>query len=208
LHQYQRPRRTVEGDGNGEGEPREFIQATLDDVLLAGRLLSAAAGRRLDQLLPQTRQLLVLLDDHVAELARRENKPRDQVRFTQRGVREALGWGDFQLRRHLARLVELEYVLVYRTGRGNQRVYELLYDGQGRQGQPFVLGLVEAEQLLANPSAAGNDHLDQRNDHRPMGNRSPIDAPPSTGENSASRSPAKRLRDSAAQSGRRRSQRR
>ncbi|MEZ6099004.1 MAG: hypothetical protein R3E01_08535 [Pirellulaceae bacterium] len=69
------------------------------------------------------------------------------IRFTQRQLREELGWGDFQLRRHLARLVELEYILAYRTGARNQREYQLLYDGEGRQGERFLLGLAELEQL-------------------------------------------------------------
>jgi hypothetical protein len=47
----------------------------------------------------------------------------------------------------LVRLVELEYVLAYRTGAGNQRQYELLYDGQGRNGEPFLLGLTDVAKL-------------------------------------------------------------
>jgi hypothetical protein len=78
------------------------------------------------------------------------------VRFTQREVREALGLSDRQLRRHLARLVELEYVVCHRTGSGNSRDYTLIYDGQGKTGQRFMLGLVDAQNLppLAKKSAA------------------------------------------------------
>ena len=83
--------------------------------------------------------------------AARRRSPGHLVRFTQRETREQLGWGDFQLRRHLARLVELEYVLAHRTGYGNQRQYELLYEGQGRQGEPFLLGLADPEELSAGP---------------------------------------------------------
>jgi predicted ArsR family transcriptional regulator len=38
------------------------------------------------------------------------------------------GWGDFAIRRHLARLVEREWVQVSR-GPGNQRRYQLVEDG-------------------------------------------------------------------------------
>ena len=93
-------------------------------------------GQSLAGLLPQTRQLLRLLDErHVTVRARREKKSRGLIRVTQRELREALAWGDFSLRRHLSRLVELEYVLAYRTGARNQREYQLLYDGQGRGGE-------------------------------------------------------------------------
>ena len=62
-------------------------------------------------------------------------------------LRSALGWSDRTLRRQLARLVELEYVVVYRTGRGNGRAYQLLYDGQGRDGRPTLLGLIDPAEL-------------------------------------------------------------
>ena len=56
------------------------------------------------------------------------------------------------MRKHLARLVQLEYVLAYRTGAGNQREYELLYDGEGQDGQPFLLGLVDSSRLAGVPT--------------------------------------------------------
>ena len=62
-------------------------------------------------------------------------------------MRGATGWTDFQVRVHLGRLVELEYVLVHRGGRGQSFVYELLYEGQGQDGRPFVIGLVDDELL-------------------------------------------------------------
>lgn len=60
-------------------------------------------------------------------------------------MREALGWGDTQLKIHLARVVEMEYLVVLREGNGF--AYELLYDGKGADGMPFVPGLIEVEQL-------------------------------------------------------------
>ena len=54
---------------------------------------------------------------------------------------------DRSLRRHLSRLVELEYVLAYRTGRGNQREYQLLYDPHARLRTGWQLGLVDVDRL-------------------------------------------------------------
>jgi hypothetical protein len=45
---------------------------------------------------------------------------------------------------HLGRLVELEYLIVHRGARGQSFVYELVYDGKGRDGAPFVSGLIDA----------------------------------------------------------------
>jgi hypothetical protein len=36
---------------------------------------------------------------------------------------------------------------VHRGGRGQSFVYELLYDGQGRDGKPFLMGLIDIEAL-------------------------------------------------------------
>ncbi len=143
LHQHQRARKSRKV----AGVARDYLESTVEDAALANRLLSEVMGQSLAGLLPQTRQLLRLLDEHIAQRARREKKPREAIRVTQRELREALAWGDFSLRRHLSRLVELEYVLAYRTGARNQREYQLLYDGQGQNEAKFLLGLVDTERL-------------------------------------------------------------
>jgi hypothetical protein len=144
LHQHQRETRRV---CEANGHPADYLVASLDDVALANRLASQVMGQSLDALLPQTRQLLNLIDDLIHRLAQQEKKPRGMIRFTQRGLRESLTWSDFQIRKHVARLVQLEYILAYRTGAKNQREYELLYDGQGRDGEPFLLGLTDISLL-------------------------------------------------------------
>jgi hypothetical protein len=68
---------------------------------------------------------------------------RADYRFSRRDVREHTGWGNTQLKVHLARLAELEYVLVHRGRQGQGYVYELAYDGQGRDGTPFLPGLLD-----------------------------------------------------------------
>ena len=62
--------------------------------------------------------------------------PAREVRFSRKDVREATGWSDTQLRVHLGRLAELEYLLVHRGARGQSFEYELLYDGDGSAGAP------------------------------------------------------------------------
>ena len=61
--------------------------------------------------------------------------PAADYRFSRRDVREHAGWSDFQVKMHMHKLEELEYVLVHRGGRGQSFVYELLYDGAGRDGK-------------------------------------------------------------------------
>ena len=136
LHQHQRKQIPLV-DGS------MAVEATLADLHLANRLISEVMGQSLDDLLPQTRQLLVLIDNWVNRQARQQKCGRNMIRFSQRELRESFGWSDFQLRHHLARLVELEYVLAFRSGQGNGKLYQLLYDGEGRDGNRFVLGLTE-----------------------------------------------------------------
>jgi hypothetical protein len=145
LHQYQRPLRTVVH----QGERVEYVEVTLDDLAVANRLAHEVLGRSLDELAPQTRRLLTLLDTQVREACARQAMARTAYRFTRREIRGWTGWSDFQVRTHLDRLVTLEYVLVHRGGRGQGFVYELLYDGQGHEGEPFVMGLVDVETLRA-----------------------------------------------------------
>jgi DNA primase catalytic core len=145
LHQYQRPLKTV----MHQGERVEYVEVTLEDIAVANRLAHEVLGRSLDELAPQTRRLLGLLDGMVHEACERQAVVRATYRFTRRDVRRFTGWSDFQVRTHLERLISLEYVLVHRGGRGQGFVYELLYDGQGQDGEPFVMGLVDVEGLRA-----------------------------------------------------------
>jgi hypothetical protein len=103
----------------------------------------------LDELPPQTRRVLALLDRFVTGRAREKGLERAQVRFSRREVREHAGISDTQLRLHLDRLVALEYVLARRDGAGGRLVYELVYDGGGEDGKPFVPGLIDVQALKA-----------------------------------------------------------
>ena len=143
LHQFQRPVRT---DTRGE-RTKEYVEATLDDVALANHLASEVLGRTLDELPPQSRRLLMLLDEMVKATCQAHGLERSDLRFSRRDVRLATGWTDFQVRIHLDRLVSLEYVLVHRGARGQSFVYELLYDGQGKEGEPFVIGLADVDAI-------------------------------------------------------------
>jgi DNA primase catalytic core len=153
LHQHQRPVLSLARPGQ---EPVAYIEATVADIASAGRLAHAMLGSTLDELPPQTRRLLGLVRDMTASRAAAEGiKPRE-VRFTRREVREATGWSDTQLKVHLGRLLELEYLIVRRGLDGQHAarfVYELIYDGEGQDGAPFLMGLIDIEALAAEQAA-------------------------------------------------------
>jgi DNA primase len=151
LHQHQRTRKTAT---TGDGRTIVYIEATLADIGLANRLANDVLGQTLDELPPQTRRLLVVLDGVVAGEAKLREVDRQQVRFTRRQLREQLGWGDTQLKVHLARLVDLELVIGHRAdGGGTGLVYELAWSGEGVDGRRFMIGLTAPAQLESTSTA-------------------------------------------------------
>jgi DNA primase catalytic core len=155
LHQHQRARRTATGS---DGRQVTFIEVIAEDVALANRLAHEVLGRSLDELPPQTRRLLEVLDGIVAATAAEKMIDRDQVRLSRRQVREVTGWGDTQLKVHLGRLVDLELVVAYRAERGSGLVYELAWDGAGRHGERFLIGLSDPA-ALADPAVTAPVHV-------------------------------------------------
>ncbi len=145
LHQHQRPRRTAERDG----ATLSYIEVTPRDVALANRLAAAVLGHSLDELPPQTRRCLTRLDQWLTAQCADHQRERSDVRLLAREVREITGLGPTQVKLHLRRLVDLEYVLVHRAPRGQGVAYELVYEGQGVDGTPFLTGLLDAERLVS-----------------------------------------------------------
>jgi DNA primase catalytic core len=135
LFQHQRERKVVAG--------RECIVATLDDIARANALAHDVLGRGLDDLPPQTRRLLGLVQ-------KMERERGAQAGPWRRELRAFTNWGDTQLKIHLGRLVELEYVLAQRDPAHLQGlVYELLFDGEAEGGRPHLSGLLDVEKLRA-----------------------------------------------------------
>jgi DNA primase catalytic core len=157
LHQFQRPLKTAEESGR----PFQYVEVTPGDIEIANRLADEIFGRSLDEMSPQTRRLLLLLEKMVTEACQRlsaEGRPleRSEFHFSQREVREYTGFGNTQVKTHLRRLEELEYLVAYRTGKGQNVAYELAYDGKGKDGTPFFNGLLAGTQLSEKCNYDGN----------------------------------------------------
>ena len=148
LHQHQRPIKELKQGG----EILRYIEVEPRDIELANHLAREVLGRSLDELPPQTRRLLKLLDELVTAGCEAQGLERRDFRLTRREVREATGWGDTQLRVHLSRLIELEYLLVHRGRQGQSYQYELLFVSEHGTG-PYLAGLVEVSDLLAATSS-------------------------------------------------------
>jgi DNA primase catalytic core len=121
LHQHQRPKGRYELGGR----TLEYVPVTLDDIALANELAPEVLGRSLDELPPQTRSVL----GYIRTLMRaKREKTKGVDTFTRRELHGACGWSFTQLRIHLERLIEQEYVAVHSGRMGSQFVYEILID--------------------------------------------------------------------------------
>jgi hypothetical protein len=144
LHQHQREIRSIDCGG---GQTAPCVVATLDDIAAANRLAHDVLGRCLDDMPPQTRRLLELIERMVKTQCAEKKLERGDIGFSRRQVRESTGWSNTQLHIHLKRLEDLEYLLTHRADHGQGFVYELAYDGAGKDGRPFVCGLLDVEKL-------------------------------------------------------------
>ena len=139
LYQHQRP---IEQDA----EAGPHIKTTLEDIQAANQIAPDILGRSLDELPPQTRRLLDAIKVMVTEQAKADVTTQDQCHFSRRDIRERTGWTYSQVRRHLDRLTELEYITP-RSGRnGSAFHYELLVDAQETQSLKQI-GLLNIDQL-------------------------------------------------------------
>jgi DNA primase catalytic core len=139
LHQHQRKIKTI----NHNGETLQYIEVTKTDIAMANKLAHEILGRSLDELPPQTRTLLKLVHKMVKKRIEEEAMKQCDYLFSRREIREYCKWTDPQVKKHISRLQDMEYLLVHRGGRGQSFVYELLYNNEGQDGQNFVLGLKE-----------------------------------------------------------------
>ena len=127
----------------------EYIEVQLADIALANRLAHEVLGRSLDELPPQTRRVLGLIETFVTERMQQQALLRSDVRCTRRELRSRCGISDAAIRVHLERLVAMEYVRLV-TGKNGQRFeYELLFDGALELSEPQMMGLIEVEALRA-----------------------------------------------------------
>lgn len=145
FHQHQRPLQHA----IKSGRRIEYIEVTLEDIALANELANHTLGRSLDEMPPQTRRLLHLLDELATRRSAELGVPRAEVRLSRRDVRTATAWSETQLRLHLDRLVALEYLVVHRGGFGQRFVYELCYDASRDGQERFTPGLLDVEALRA-----------------------------------------------------------
>jgi DNA primase len=153
LHQYQRQIKTV----NHKGKTVSYIEVALSDIEKANQLAHEVLGRTLDELPPQTRKLLKLIQQQVIAYCQHNSMEQKNYRFSRRDVRAWTSWSDGQLKIHCSRLTDMEYLLIHRGGRGQSLVYELLYDGDAGNDQAHMMGLINPKTLQYDAEKLGQN---------------------------------------------------
>jgi hypothetical protein len=167
LFQHQRERKTIAG--------REHVVATLDDIARANELAHEVLGRGLDDMPPQARRLLGLIQQMQKDRAGKPGAPaQGRVQgpspcWRRRDLRAFSGWSDTALKVHLGRLVELEYVLASRDPEHlNGQLYELMFDGDLSAAKPHLSGLIDVEALRRGEAPAPADACGERVESAPV----------------------------------------
>lgn len=121
LNQHQREIKRLPNNGR----ELEYIEVTAEDVAEADRLMAQAVGDQDAELSGPSLKLIDLIQTMVAARARElEVEPKD-VQFNRRDIREYTGWSDNQIKAHIKRLEELEYLAVRAGDRGRMYRYQL-----------------------------------------------------------------------------------
>jgi DNA primase catalytic core len=134
---------------NGTNGATRYIEVDREDIRLANELTTELLGQTLDELSRPGYDLLMQLEKMTGpETAKRKNGASPPCSgFTRRQIREHTGWSQARVHRYLTELSDLEYVITESGRNGQLQTYRLLYDGQGKDGRKFVLGLRPVDEL-------------------------------------------------------------
>lgn len=143
IHQYQREIKSIDHAGN----ILQYIEVTIEDIERANQLAGEVLGRTLDELSPPSRLLLKMIREMVETRCKGQKIYSSEYHFSRKDIRDWSRWSDFQVKYHVRQLEDMEYLYSVTGKKGKEYVYELLYQGGGEDGKPFLPGLIAIEQL-------------------------------------------------------------
>ena len=177
LHQYQRKEGTFKDDSGNEVL---YIETTLEDIELANKLADRFLERSFAELPERTNVLLEQILGGVRNLAEFQIIELSEVKFTRKDVRRWSTFGDTQLKAHLARLVDYEYLKVEPSGSKSRTIiYSLAYDPQSNPTMASESGLIDVNRLRVTSEEAKSESESGAKTSK-VGSESAKVAPPKT----------------------------
>jgi hypothetical protein len=114
----------------------KYIEVDQYDIDTAINLASEVIGMSLDDLSLPARDLLNQLDAWLPK-----GKERQRATFTRTDVMNHTGWTKTRLHIHLKELLDMELAVKLSGKRNCLQHYKLLYNGEGKDGRKFLIGL-------------------------------------------------------------------
>jgi len=136
------------------GSAVAYVKAESDDITLANRLAHEILGHSLNELSRPGGDLLLQLEELAKERLKVQQKENpdskmktSDLSFSRRDIREFTGWSNTRLHVHLRELVDFEYIVIETGRNGMPFRYRLAWEGQGKDGKRFMLGLKDVAAL-------------------------------------------------------------
>jgi hypothetical protein len=124
-----------------------YIEVSLEDIELANKLARQVLTITLDELRPQSRNLLEIIYKNVCREIKLKGIKFQDYRFTRRDIRSWSQFPDTHVRRYLEDLQHYEYIKAHRGTQGSLYEYELLFYDNPQKENEFDLGLLDVEKL-------------------------------------------------------------
>jgi len=138
LHQYQRPRKTIQG--------QEVIMAGIEDYTMALTLAKDLLAETFRDCQKPLRDLLSSIQAMLKARSEKEKQPVTMLTFTRKDVREHTGLPHQRIKRIFAELEEYEYIIVDKAAHGGQHRYQLV---AGPEQAAALAGLLTPAELMS-----------------------------------------------------------
>ena len=116
-------------EGRDGSDSFYYIEADKEDIRIANTLAKEVLLKGLSEITPQTKKVLPLIKELADKRAQEEKKSPESVVLSRRDIREHTGWTDYQLRKQIRELEELEYLIPVTGQNGKRFTYVLMWDG-------------------------------------------------------------------------------
>ena len=116
-------------------------------MAIVNELANEGLGRSIHELPPQTQSFLEQLHVNVGRMCQEHHVERPALWFGRRAILDWTHLSMTQVRKHLSRLLDYEYVLAHRARNGESYEYELQYNGEAEKRERFMMGLIDVERL-------------------------------------------------------------